>query len=65
MSKTRSIDPQTARDKVRSREAILVCAYDDEDKCRELRLDGALTLTQFLHTLDDRDRRDEIIFYCA
>lgn len=46
-------------------EAVLVCAYDDEQKCRENMLEGAITLRRFEQTLAGVPRSHEIIFYCA
>lgn len=65
MSKTPSINATQAREMVRRGRATLVCAYEDEDKCHKIQLEDSLTLRQFLQTADDRDRRDDIIFYCA
>ena len=43
----------------------LICAYDDEDKCREYRLDGSVSLKVFQQHLADVDREDVLAFYCA
>ena len=47
------------------RGAVLVCAYEDENKCERHGLQGILSLREFDSRggLQDRDR--EIIFYCA
>lgn len=58
------IDVNTARERALRGEAVLVCAYRDEDKCEKLRLDGALTL-QELEDRQDELVDQEIIFYCA
>jgi len=57
------IDAQQARQRVQSGEALLVCAYDDEKKCRGLGIEEAVTLTE----LRSRDigRDHEIVFFCA
>jgi len=45
--------------------ALLVCAYDDETSCKEIRIDHALSMKEF-RAREARLRRDqEIIFYCA
>ena len=64
MTKTRTIDPTQAIHKVRNGDAVLVCAYADEAKCRRLLLDGAITLAELEASLDQRAKDDEIIFYC-
>lgn len=65
MKKPKGIDPTQAREKVQSDEAILVCAYDEEEKCRKVLLDGSMTMRQFRASLAKRRKEDEIIFYCA
>lgn len=60
------ITPQEARDRVEADPpALLVCAYDSEEKFRLNHLDGALSLDA-LRSREPRLRKDaEIIFYCA
>ncbi len=43
----------------------LVCAYDDEARCRSLRLKGSLTLGEFALKLRSLPRDEEVVFYCA
>jgi hypothetical protein len=45
--------------------ALLVCAYEDEDKCRRLKLEGAHTLRELEVGMATLPRAQEIIFYCA
>ena len=65
MNQIKRIDPTQAREKTQAGEAALVCAYEDENKCRQLLLDGAMTLADFEATLSTRSKTDQIIFYCA
>jgi len=44
---------------------ILVCAYQDEGKCRDIAFPGALTLQELERRLDQLPSGQEIIFYCA
>lgn len=62
MSKELTIDAAQARQKSHSGQALLVCAYDDENRCREILLEGSIPLAE----LEDRDlpRDAEIVFYC-
>lgn len=55
-------EPAEARRKLEQGSAVLVCAYDDEDRCRAMRIEGAMTLGEF-RTSPPRDK--EVIFYCA
>jgi hypothetical protein len=64
MNKPMGIDPTQAREKVRSGQAILVCAYDDEMKCRDIMLDGSVMLAEF-QAAAERSKDREVIFFCA
>ena len=57
--------PEEAYQKVKSGEAILVCAYDDEATFQEMRLDMAISLGEFQKRLPTIPKDQEIIFYCA
>jgi rhodanese-related sulfurtransferase len=59
------ISPQEVRQKVTSGSALLVCAYDDEEKCKQLHLEGAIPLREFQSKLSALPKDQEIIFYCA
>lgn len=59
------ISPEETRRKVNLGSALLVCAYDDEQKCKHLQLQGAISLTEFKSRLFSVAKDDEIIFYCA
>lgn len=63
MSEVARIGPEEARRKVNNG-ALLVCAYEDEEKCRNVRLRGALTLGEFESKLSSISKDTEIIFYC-
>jgi hypothetical protein len=57
------IQPEEARNKVLSNEAILVCAYEEEDKFRKMRLEGAISLNEFKTRISSLSKEQEIIFY--
>ncbi len=57
------IDVETARDMIARGQGTLVCAYDDEEKCRRNLLLGATPIARFRETL--HDAREQIILYCA
>lgn len=63
MANAERIDAERARERVRSSEALLVCAYDDEEKCRGFGLEEALTLAELRARDVPRDR--EIVLFCA
>ena len=45
--------------------ALLVCAYDSDEKFAENRLEGAIPLSDFKARADALPKDREIIFYCA
>jgi hypothetical protein len=57
------ISPQEARKRVSSGAAILVCAYDDEEKFRKIHLEGGTSYAEFKDRAATLSREQEIIFY--
>jgi hypothetical protein len=57
------IPPDEARKKVLSNEAILVCAYEEEEKFRKMHLEGAISLNEFKNRISSLPKEQEIIFY--
>jgi hypothetical protein len=57
------IPPEEARKKVLSSEAILVCAYEDDEKFRKMHLEGAISLNEFKNRASSLSKKQEIIFY--
>jgi rhodanese-related sulfurtransferase len=47
------------------RGALLVCAYEDEEKCGRMKLEGSMTLRELEARLPSLPKDQEIIFYCA
>ena len=58
------LSPEEAKERIDSG-ALLVCAYEDEDRCRLLRLEGSLTLGELRSRLQELSLDQEIVFYCA
>ena len=48
-----------------SNSAMLVCAYDSEEKFEQNHLKGAIPLVEFESQVDSLPKDREIIFYCA
>jgi rhodanese-related sulfurtransferase len=65
MDEPRRVTPKDIYPKVQSGETLLVCAYDDEAKCRRLHLQGAISLTELKPRLPNLPKDQEIVFYCA
>ncbi len=45
--------------------AMLVCAYESQEKCEQLRLEGALTLHELKSKESSLSTDRELIFYCT
>ena len=59
------IPPETVREQTTSGLALLVCAYDDENKFNANHLDGAISFAEFKSKLPTLPKDKKIIFYCA
>ncbi|MDR9768830.1 ArsR family transcriptional regulator [Acetomicrobium sp.] len=57
------ISPQEARQEVQSGKALLVCAYEDEERYKKVRLEGAISLKEFRNKEQDliKRSRDHIL----
>ena len=58
------IDVQTVRQQV-GRGALLVCGYDDEQKCGDAGVSGSITFKQLQAQLAQLPKNQEIYFFCA
>ena len=65
MEPIQRISVEDARKKVQANQALLVCAYDDEAKCRAVNLEGSISLTSFQSKAASLPKSEEIIFFCA
>lgn len=65
MPEVSRISVQDARHAVTSRNALLVCAYEQEEKCNQVALEGSISLTQFQQRLPSLPKEQELIFFCA
>ncbi len=57
------ISPEDAYEKVKSGKCFLVCAYEDEQKCKPITLEGAVSLAELKQRLPLLSRDQEIVFY--
>ena len=63
MADIERISAQQAHTKIESNRALLVCAYEDEAKCRMLNLEGSISFTSFKSRVQSLPKSQEIIFY--
>ena len=59
------ISPQTAREQTTSGLALLVCAYDNEEKFNANHLEGAISFADLRTRFSTLPKDQKIIFYCA
>ena len=59
------ITPAEARRRVQTGQALLVCAYEDDAKCQNLKLEGSMSMLELEKKLPSLTRDQEIVFYCA
>jgi hypothetical protein len=57
------ISVQEAHTKTKANQALLVCAYEDEAKCRMLNLDGSISFATLQSRAASLPKTQEIIFY--
>ncbi|HVS64699.1 MAG TPA: ArsR family transcriptional regulator [Thermoanaerobaculia bacterium] len=65
MAEAPRIDPERARRLLAEDDALLVCAYDDHQKCQGLRIDGSISFPELKQRLDGISKDRSLIFYCA
>lgn len=65
MSEIIRVSPQEANKRVSLGKALLVCAYDDDEKHNRMNLDGSISLNQLKDREESLSKDQEIIFYCA
>jgi hypothetical protein len=63
MADIQRISAQQAHTKTKANQALLVCAYEDEAKCRMLNLDGSISFTSLQSRAASLSKTQEIIFY--
>lgn len=59
------VTPEEIYPKVKSGKAILVCAYNDDERYKQMQLEKSIPLSEFDSKLSQYSKDQEIIFYCA
>ena len=65
MMEIENVSAPDVREKIMKKSALLVCAYDDDEKFKAVRLEGAISLSEFKSKTGELKKDQEIIFYCA
>ncbi len=63
MEEPRRVTPEEVHQRVKEGRALLVCAYEDEERFKRLRLKGAISLGELKSKLSSLSKDQEIIFY--
>lgn len=56
--------PVDARACVQAGSGMLVCAYDNDDKFNQFKLEDAVSLSAFTAQAGSLDKNKDLIFYC-
>lgn len=65
MANVNRVSAKDIREEVQSGSALLVCAYDDDNKFQRNNLEGAIPLSEFKVRVLDLRKDKKIVFYCA
>lgn len=57
------VSPSEARRLVEEEDALLVCAYDNEDKCDEIALPGSMPFPRLEDKQESLSRDRHLVFY--
>jgi len=60
VASTKKVSPEQVRE---GPSPLMVCAYEDEDKCGKIAIEGALSLKEFQSRLGDIPKSEHIVFY--
>ena len=63
MADIERISAQQTHTQAESNRALLVCAYEDEAKCRMVNLEGSVSFASFKSRVNSLPKSQEIIFY--
>lgn len=63
MADIERISVQKAQAKTKANQTLLVCAYEDEAKCKMFNLEGSISLAGFKSRVNSLPKSQEIVFY--
>jgi hypothetical protein len=65
MMEPERISPKEVYQKLKSGTVLLVCAYEDEARFKNMQLEGAISLSEFKSKLPALAKDQEVVFYCG
>lgn len=60
-----AVHVEEARELFEEKNAVLVCAYDDDGKCRKLGVEGSIPMSEFRSKVDRLPKTQPIVFVCG
>lgn len=63
MTEAIQVPPEEVYLKIKSGEAVLVCAYSDDEEYKRINLEGSISFSEFYSRLPQYSKDQEIIFY--
>lgn len=63
MAEPKRVTPEEVYQRLKSRVALLVCAYDDDAKFKRMQLEGAISFNELKSRLPSLAKDREIVFY--
>ena len=63
MIEPQRVSPEEVYQKLKSGKLLLVCAYEEETKFRQMNLHGAISFNEFNSRLPSLSKEQEIVFY--
>jgi hypothetical protein len=65
MSDVPRVSASEIRARVKSGDALLICAYVSDEKFKAYQLEDAVSFTQFQTMVPNLAKNKELVFYCA
>jgi hypothetical protein len=63
MIEPQRVSPEEVYQKLKSGKVLLVCAYEDETKFKQMNLEGAISFNEFNSRFPSLPKEQEIVFY--
>jgi hypothetical protein len=63
MAAPKRMSPQEVREHVQAGKALLICAYESDEKFQETALDGAVSFSEYQRRMPSLSPQTEIVFY--
>jgi hypothetical protein len=65
MAEPQRVPKDEVQKAMKSGKAILACAYEDDEKCKQMPIEGAIPFSSLKSKLPSLSKDQEIILYCG